>query len=251
MKTESMNSAGFIRTGPASDEIKNLFSSIASKYDLANDIITFGMARRWRRNLVRWSSEGLSPIQRVLDCATGTGDIAFEFARTFQNAEVIGCDFCEPMLKVASNKITRKFTDAAEHIRFELADTMSLPYRDAQFDVSSIAYGIRNVKDVPQALAEMARVTRPGGYVMILETGVVENRFLRAFVHLHFQAVVPFIGGLISGRQSAYQYLQKSSSEFPSGDTFCDVLRSVNRFSKVEYRPLLGGASYIYRAQVR
>ena len=253
-----------IRNGPAADEVQDLFSSIAGTYDLANDLITFGIARRWRHSLVDWALKDLEPaspsaeFRRVLDCATGTGDLVFEFAQTLsrQNrpAEIVGCDFCAPMLKIAEDKAqqySHSRTNAhTPKLKFEWADAMNLPYETGQFDVSSIAYGIRNVRDVAQALSEMARVTRSGGHVMILETGVVENRILRYFVELHFQKIVPALGGLVSGRKSAYEYLQKTSRAFPSGEQFCDALRATGRFSSVEYKTLLGGASFLYRARV-
>ncbi len=254
-----------IRSGPAASEVQDLFSSIAGTYDLANDLITFGIARRWRRSLVAWALKDLEPTaravepRRILDCATGTGDLVFEFAsalfRQRHPAEIVGCDFCAPMLKIAEDKIRRRWpTDANRRIpkiKFEWADAMNLPYEAGRFDVSSIAYGIRNVRDVALALSEMARITRPGGHVMILETGVVENRVLRYFVELHFQRIVPALGGLVSGRKSAYEYLQKTSRAFPSGEQFCDVLRATGHFTSVEYRALMGGASFLYRARVR
>ncbi len=251
-----------IRSGPAAEEVQDLFSSIAGSYDLANDLITFGIARRWRRSLVDWSLEGLPPVTRVLDCATGTGDLVFEFSRALSRRsrpadldraraiEITGCDFCEPMLNIASEKANRMQRSSLPKIKFEVADATALPYSTDTFDVCSIAYGIRNVQDVPLALSEMARVTRPGGHVMILETGVAENRALRLFVDLHFKKIVPALGGLVSGRRAAYDYLQKTSRAFPSGSEFCDVLMLTGHFSSVEYRPFLGGASFVYRAIV-
>jgi len=237
-----------VLAGPEGKNIEKLFASIAGTYDLANDVITFGIARRWRRQLVRWAMQSTPNAKKILDCATGTGDLAFDFRRMIKDSDVIGSDFCEPMLAVARRKT--KPRDFA-HIQFDFADATKLPYPDNEFDICSIAYGIRNVSNVVTALNEMARVTRPGGSVMILETGVIENPVLRGPVRLYFERIVPRLGGLVSGRRAAYEYLQQSSGRFPSGESFCDLAMSTGHFASVEYRPLLGGASYVYCAVVK
>ena len=234
------------RKGPDAAFIKNLFSSISSTYDRTNDVITLGLARQWRRDLVHWS--GVQSGNRVLDCATGTGDLALEFKRAVgHDGEVVGSDFCADMLAIAPRKSKQHMLP----VKFELGDVLSLPYESNFFDVTSIAYGIRNVSDVRKAVHEMARVTRPGGSVMILETGEVNHPLLRRAVRLYFEKIVPRLGGWVSGQPGAYQYLQSSSGSFPSGEDFCDILRSSDCFSQVEYKSLLGGASFIYKAQVQ
>jgi demethylmenaquinone methyltransferase/2-methoxy-6-polyprenyl-1,4-benzoquinol methylase len=224
------------------DFIKNLFNSISGTYDRANDVMTFGLARGWRRDLVKWS--GVRQGSSVLDCATGTGDLAIEFKRTVISGRVVGADFSQGMISLAPEKAAEAgFKD----IEFKLADVMALPYASDSFDTTSIAYGIRNVANVRLALTEMARVTKPGGNVMILETG--ENRIpiLRVAMGIYFKYVVPRLGGMISGRRDAYEYLNNSSRAFPSGEEFCAIMREAGCFSRVEYRPVMGGASYIYK----
>lgn len=232
-------------TGPEPEFIKELFNSISGSYDTANDVITMGLARNWRKNLVNWSkaSEG----QRILDCATGTGDLAIEFKKAVgQTGKVIGSDFCEGMLKTAPLKAKKEKVD----VIFELGDVTSLNYPDEEFDVTSIAYGIRNVVDPVKGLLEMARVTKAEGYVMVLETGETETPIIRKLVDFYFEHVVPKLGGWVSGNRDAYEYLQNSSRTFPSGETFLELMQSTGAFSKVEYRRLMGGASYIYRGTV-
>lgn len=228
-----------------SEYVKNLFGSISRTYDLANDFITFGLARLWRKQLVTWSEAKLG--DEILDCATGTGDLAFEFKKTVgADGTVTGIDFCKEMLDLAPGKSFEKNLP----VTFEMGNVLGLDFDDNRFAVTSIAYGIRNVADVHTAIKEMARVTQPGGRVMILETGDISNPVLRFFIRIYFEKVVPYIGRLISGHPTAYQYLQKSSGHFPSGKDFCEILENSGCFSSVEHRTLMGGASFMYKCTV-
>jgi demethylmenaquinone methyltransferase/2-methoxy-6-polyprenyl-1,4-benzoquinol methylase len=230
------------RQGPDPEQIRDLFSSIAKGYDRANDVITFGLARSWRKQVVRWS--GVKPGNKVLDCATGTGDLALDFKEAVgPSGEVTGSDFCAEMLELAPAKARRRGLD----VKFEIADAMSLPYPDKYFDVVSIAYGIRNVADPVKALSEMARVCKPGGRVMILETGDTQMPLLHSAVQFYFKRVVPRLGGWVTGRPQAYEYLNQSSLRFPSRDRFIELMKQAGKFAQCEYRSLMGGASFIYR----
>ena len=234
------------QTGPSADFVKNLFSSIASDYDQANDLITFGMARRWRRKLVNWSD--VKPGNSVLDCATGTGDLALDFKKVVgEKGDVIGSDFCQEMIDLAPKKSAHKDLK----VKFELADVTQLQYEDSRFDVVSIAYGIRNVSNLDGALREMARVCKPGGRVMILETGAQSSPLLRVFLRFYCNYLVPLLGGWVSGNRKAYEYLNQSSSEFPSREQFLTLLDSTGCFKSSSFRSILGGASYIYKAVVQ
>lgn len=231
--------------GPEPEYIKGLFGSISNSYDKANDVITLGLARSWRKQLVDWS--GAKEGSRVLDCATGTGDLAIEFKKAVgETGKVIGSDFCQEMLDLAPKKAGKEKLD----VIFELSDVMELNYPDNEFDITSIAYGIRNVEDPVEALKEMARVTDKEGYVMILETGENQTPLLRSAIDFYFKNIVPRLGGLVSGKRDAYEYLQNSSRNFPAGDDFLDLMMSAGVFSKCDYKKLMGGASYIYRGLV-
>jgi demethylmenaquinone methyltransferase/2-methoxy-6-polyprenyl-1,4-benzoquinol methylase len=228
--------------GPHPEEIKTLFSSVAHGYDKANDAMTFGMAHRWRKKLVEWSSAEAG--QRVLDCATGTGDLAIEFKYAVgPQGEVIGTDFCSKMLEMAPAKALAKGLD----ISFQLADAMSLPFTDNRFDISSMAYGIRNISQPEKAIAEMARVVKPGGRVMILETGDAPESSLKRAYEFYFKHVVPRVGGWITGQRQAYEYLVRSSRRFPSRERFVETMQSTGAFSSCEFKVLFGGASFLYR----
>ncbi|OFZ19556.1 MAG: ubiquinone biosynthesis protein UbiE [Bdellovibrionales bacterium RBG_16_40_8] len=227
---------------PNAEYIKNLFGSISGTYDRANDVITLGLVRLWRKKLVQIS--GVKTGQSVLDCATGTGDLALEFKKVVgESGRVVGTDFCEEMLALAPEKAKRQGLD----VTFAVADVLALPYADKEFAVTSIAYGIRNVSDPILALREMARVTKSGGAVMILETGESKTPVINKFINLYFSQVVPRLGGLVSGKRSAYNYLQNSSRTFPSGDEFLTLMRSTGAYSHCECHTLMGGASYIYK----
>ena len=231
--------------GPQKAEIQNLFTGIAPGYDLANDLITFGMARGWRKKLVRWS--GVAAGQAVLDCACGTGDLALEFKRAVgSEGQVIGTDFCQEMLDQAPEKSQRLNLP----VDFQWADVTQLKYEDDRFDVTSISYGIRNVEDPVKALKKMARVTRPGGAVMILETGKSQWALMQWGFDFYFKYIVPFLGGLVTGNRAAYRYLNRSSKNFPCREEFLLMMGEAGCFSKCEYKSLMGGSSFIYKGVV-
>lgn len=228
------------------DKIKNMFGRVASKYDLANQILSLGIHHLWRKKLVRLS--GIKPGQKVLDCATGTGDLAIEFKKTVGTlGEVIGTDFCIEMLGPAPKKAQAKKLE----IKFEVADVMDLPYKDQTFDVCSISFGIRNVQNPKKALQEMARVTRPGGQVMVLEFGQMQWPLISGLYNFYAEKVLPKLGGLVTGQREAYEYLQKSSQNFPCRERFISLMDSTESFSKESYVPLTGGIAYIYKGTVK
>jgi demethylmenaquinone methyltransferase/2-methoxy-6-polyprenyl-1,4-benzoquinol methylase len=228
--------------GPSPEKVQEIFKSVAGGYDQANRLMTLGLDIRWRMELVRWSEAHSG--DSVLDCATGTGDLALAFKKRLgARSHVVGTDFSREMLSHAPVKAKKEKLD----VTFEWADAMELPYPDASFDVVSIAYGIRNVEDPIKAVGEMIRVLKPGGRLMILETGTTRVPLLGFFLKMHFKFVVPFIGGMITGDKKAYQYLQKSSSAFPGGEDFAKILREVPEVFEVRFKSFIGGASYLYR----
>ena len=148
-----------------STEVRQMFSSIATRYDVTNEVMSLGIHRLWRRAAVRYS--GAKPGDSVLDCATGTGDLALAFKRKVgTGGRVVGTDFCPEMLETAPQKASK----AGLAVEFQVADAMALPFPDATFEVSSISFGIRNVDDPVKCLKEMARVVKPGGRVIVLVT---------------------------------------------------------------------------------
>ena len=214
-----------------------MFASIATRYDRANTLMSGGIHHLWRRRAVRRAR--VRPGDAVLDCATGTGDLAIAFKRAVgAGGRVVGTDFTPEMIALARAK--------ASGIEFEVADVTNLPYGDASFDVASIAFGIRNVGDPVRGLAEMARVVRPGGRVVVLELGRPKNRAIRALYDRFCRIALPRLGGAITGDRAAYEYLETSSARFPRGDDFVALMRRAAPFASVDVYPLTLGAAYLY-----
>ena len=227
-----------------SEKVRRMFADIADDYDRINTILSFGIHHIWRAETVRLSGAG--PGHRVLDCATGTGDLAIEFKEEVGDAGyVLGTDFCREMIEHAPDKARSKNME----VDFEVADAMDLPYEDNSFDISSIAFGIRNVDDPVQALREMARVVRPDGRVVVLEFGQPRG-VVKIPYELYSQYVMPAVGGWLSGNREAYTYLPKTSAEFPAGDRFITLMEEANCFSACSYKRLTGGIAYIYVGRV-
>lgn len=232
--------------GPEAEKIRSMFNEIAHGYDRANTVLSGGIHHLWRKALVKWSN--VVPGQKVLDCATGTGDLAIEFKRAVgATGTVIGTDFSPGMLAPAPAKAHRLGLD----VKFEQADVTQLSYADSSFDASSISFGIRNVQDPVKGVSELARVVRPGGVVMVLEFGQPSMPGFREAYDIYSRKVLPKIGGLVTGKRQAYEYLQNSSSKFPCGDEFVALMMSTGRFEKVEARPLTFGIAYMYKGIVR
>lgn len=228
-----------------SDKVRNMFADIADDYDRINGILSLGVHNAWRKKAVLIS--GAKPGDRVLDCATGTGDLAIEFKNTVgHEGYVLGTDFCKEMIEHAPAKADKKKLV----VEFEVADAMNLPYEENSFDVASIAFGIRNVDNPLECLREMARVVKPGGRVVVLEfgqpTGIVGLPF-----RFYSKHVMPAVGGFISGNREAYTYLPETSAAFPAGEKFLDLMEEAGVFNESEAEKLTGGIAYIYTGTVK
>lgn len=231
---------------PNPEIIRSMFSKVAANYDKGNNVLSMGVHHLWRKTLVKYS--GVQAGARVLDCATGTGDLAIEFKKHVgPNGTVIGTDFCAEMLGPAPGKAKDRGLD----ITFEQADVTQLQYADNTFDVCSISFGIRNVGDPVKALKEMARVTKPGGTVMVLEFGQVTIPVFGSLYNFYSMHILPKIGGMVTGQKDAYEYLQKSSAAFPCKQGFLDLMKESGAYSHMEYKTLTGGIAYIYKGTVK
>ncbi len=234
--------------GPDPQRIREMFRGISGRYDLANSVLSLGIHRFWRRALVEWS--GAHVGDRVLDCATGTGDLAIEFMKVVGSSGlVIGSDFCEEMVDLAKNKVSKlKIADPPKSF-FEVADILELPYDDHQFDVVSVAFGIRNVSDPIAGLRELGRVLKPGGVLMVLEFGQVSMPLIEPLYRFYSKHLLPRVGGILTGDRAAYTYLQKSSQEFPCREEFVAWMHKSGRFDEEEFQSLTGGVAYLYKAR--
>ena len=198
-----MSAAGAPSSGTLPEtQVRAMFDRIARIYDPLNSVMTAGMHHHWRRRAVDLARVG--PGSRVLDVATGTGDLAIELAA--RGAEVVGSDFSEGMLELAREK--------APGIRFEVGNALALPYADDEFDAVTVGFGARNFDDLDRGLAEMARVTRPGGRVVVLEITTPQRPPLSWFFGLWFDRLVPALGR-VAGDPDAYSYLPNSVRRFP------------------------------------
>jgi demethylmenaquinone methyltransferase / 2-methoxy-6-polyprenyl-1,4-benzoquinol methylase len=214
-----------------------MFGSIALRYDLANHVLSCGADFYWRRRAAEIVG-GWYP-NRILDLATGTGDLALAIARKLPEVEITGVDFSEEMLAVAREKGLRKTL---------LADAMRLPFTDGSFDCVTIAFGLRNMEDYGAALREMSRVLRKGGHLLILEFSLPRLSILRAVYRLYLHGCMPLLGSFLTRRKSAYHYLGDSIEEFPGGEAMLRLIE-VSGFAYSNADPLTGGIVTIYTAQ--
>ncbi len=223
-----------------SRQVQNMFAEIAGTYDRTNSALSLGIHYIWRKRTVKES--GAQRGSAVLDCATGTGDLAIAFAeKVGTEGRVVGTDFCREMLDFAPDK-SRKL---GLNIEWEVQDALKLPYADSSFDISSIAFGIRNVDDPVLCLRNMARVVMPGGRVAVLEFGT-PLWWMKPFFALYSRVVIPLFGGFLSGKRDAYSYLTRTSAAFPTGDAFLALMDETGMFSSRKTIPLTGGIAYLY-----
>lgn len=220
-----------------------MFDSIATRYDLVNRVISLGLDQAWRRVTLR--SLAVSRDARVLDVATGTGDLAAMIARAESTARVVGLDASSRMLAIATEKIQRAGLDG--RVSFVQGDAEQLPFEADTFDGACIAFGIRNVPDRARAISEMARVTRPGGRLAVLELSEPRSGWLSPFARFYVHELVPRVGSLLSGA-AEYRYLERSIAAFPPATEFCNVIES-SGWSDVRARPLSFGVCHLYTAE--
>ncbi len=223
-----------------------MFDRIAQRYDFVNRVLSLGLDGRWRRRTVRAvlgsRHDELGERPRVLDVATGTADLAIDFARRCPGASLIGLDPSTRMLEIARAKIAKRAL--ADRIALVVGDAQQLPYSDAEMDAATIAFGIRNVPDRLVALRELARVVRAGGRVAVLELGEPRGGVLGRVARFHTRHVVPRLGGLLSGARE-YAYLQRSIAAFPPAAEFATLMQRAG-FHLLEVTPLTFGACTLY-----
>ncbi len=222
-----------------------MFDRIARRYDMLNRIMSLGMDQGWRRRTVE--ALELRPGDRVLDLATGTGDLALRIARRNPELRVVGVDPSEGMLEIGRQKVARAGLE--ERVELIAGDAQALPLPDDSVDGACIAFGIRNVPDRARGLAEMARVVRPGRRICVLELGEPRRGFFAPFTRFHIRVIVPRLGALLSG-QREYRYLQQSVAAFPPPDEFAAMMEAAG-LTNVSVRTMGFGACNLYVGEVR
>lgn len=223
------------------EEVREMFDNIASKYDLLNHTLSMSIDRVWRRRVVgevRRAKPG-----RILDVATGTGDLAIAMARRIRDVQVLGVDLSEQMLAVARRKIEARGLDG--RIVLDRGDAERLAVADASVDVATVAFGVRNFGDLGAGLRELARTIKPGGKVVILEFSRPRNRVFRALYEFYSYKILPRIGGLVSRDKRAYEYLPASVGEFPAPEEFMAMMARAG-FRNCRARSQSFGIAQIY-----
>ena len=223
-----------------------MFDAIAPRYDLLNHVLSAGMDRGWRNRAIE--ALGLIDRARVLDVCTGTGDLALAAVDGQRGASVIGVDFAAEMLRLGLIKV--RAASLENRIRLVRGDAARIPVGDATCDAATIGFGIRNVAEPARALAEIARILKPGGRLAILEFGQPRIPGIRTLYSWYFRYMLPLVGRLISKHQSAYSYLPASVGTFPPPAEFAKTLAATG-FSHVQAVPLTFGIVYLFTAQRR
>jgi demethylmenaquinone methyltransferase/2-methoxy-6-polyprenyl-1,4-benzoquinol methylase len=219
------------------DAVRAMFGRIARRYDLANHVLSGGFDFLWRRRAAK-IVEGWQP-KRVLDLATGSGDLALAIQRRLPEATITAADFSPEMLEIARRKGVRETV---------LADALQLPFESASFDCVTVAFGLRNMADWSAALGEMARVLRPGGHLLILDFSLPTGAMRPAY-RFYLHRCLPLLASIVTGQKAAYDYLGGSIEKFPSGAAMLELIEKKG-FTMASADPLTGGIATIYTAQL-
>ncbi|MEP6818875.1 MAG: bifunctional demethylmenaquinone methyltransferase/2-methoxy-6-polyprenyl-1,4-benzoquinol methylase UbiE [bacterium] len=221
--------------------VREMFATIAARYDLLNHLLSGNIDKRWRRLVARTLFVTLSNSEaRILDVACGTGDLSLTLFERGQ-ARITGLDFCRPMLAIAAAKAAR----SGSNIGFIEGDALDLPFRDRSFEAATIAFGLRNLTSVEAGFNELLRVLKPGGRVAVLEFSKPKAPVLRSLFRIYFTKLLPRFGGWISGSKSAYEYLPDSVSRFPDQEELVAVMKAAG-FAEVSYQNLTGGIAALH-----
>ena len=221
--------------------VHGVFTNVASKYDIMNDVMSMGIHRVWKDAMMDWLAP--RPGQKLLDVAGGTGDVAFRFLDRAPGAHATVCDMTESML--VEGRKRAEAGQMAASLDWVVGDAMALPFEDNSFDVYTISFGIRNVTRIPDALAEAYRVLKPGGRIMVLEFSQIPNDMMQKLYDLYSFNIIPRMGQVIANDRDSYQYLVESIRRFPDQETFASMIRTAG-FDQVKYRNLTMGIAALH-----
>ncbi|MBD3801856.1 MAG: bifunctional demethylmenaquinone methyltransferase/2-methoxy-6-polyprenyl-1,4-benzoquinol methylase UbiE [Thioclava sp.] len=221
--------------------VHGVFSRVASKYDIMNDLMSVGIHRVWKDAMMDWLAP--RPGQKLLDVAGGTGDVSFRFLKRAGSGHATVCDMTESMLIEGRKRAEAE--SLADSLDWVVGDAMALPFADNSFDVYTISFGIRNVTRIPDALSEAYRVLRPGGRLMVLEFSQIPNDLMQKAYDLYSFNVIPKMGEIVANDRDSYQYLVESIRKFPPQETFAQMIREAG-FENVSYRNLSMGIAALH-----
>ncbi|MBV8725362.1 MAG: bifunctional demethylmenaquinone methyltransferase/2-methoxy-6-polyprenyl-1,4-benzoquinol methylase UbiE [Candidatus Eremiobacteraeota bacterium] len=219
--------------------VREMFASIAPRYDLANRVLTGRQDERWRRRAIAVLAPNAHA--KILDCCCGTGDLMFGLLRRDPTLTVTGLDFCEPMLERAAIR-ARRVRGAAQFVQ---GDVMAMPFPEESFDGATMGFSLRNVVDIDATLREILRVLRPGARFVNLDVSKAPNPIVKRLFDLYFYRVVPLVGGIVGGSRSAYTYLPNSLTHHPNANDLRERFARAG-FAEAEYQALMGGTIAIH-----
>ena len=241
--TDNTTHFGFetVREDEKAGRVQGVFTSVASKYDIMNDVMSVGIHRIWKEAMMDWLAPRAG--QKLLDVAGGTGDISFKFLERAGSGHATVCDITEQML--VAGRTRAEAAAMSGSLDWVVGDAMALPFSDNTFDVYTISFGIRNVTRPQEALNEAYRVLRPGGRLMVLEFSQLPNPMMQAAYDAYSFNVIPRMGKLIANDSESYQYLVESIRKFPDQDTFLGMVKSAG-FEQAKYRNLSLGIAALH-----
>jgi demethylmenaquinone methyltransferase/2-methoxy-6-polyprenyl-1,4-benzoquinol methylase len=224
-----------------SRRVREMFATIAARYDLLNHLLSGNVDRKWRRIVAKTLYANLRGTHvRILDVACGTGDLSFALHQSGE-AHIVGVDFCRPMLDIAASKASKH----GFQVSLIEADALVLPFGDGSFDAATIAFGLRNLASIEVGFKELLRVLKPGARVAVLEFSRPKTRVLRSLFSIYFTKVLPVLGGLISRSRSAYRYLPESVARFPGQEELASIMKEAG-FEEVTFQNLTGGIAALH-----
>lgn len=231
-------------------QVEQMFDSISPKYDFMNSAMSLGQHRRWRNKALKTALKELLPGKnyKILDIATGTGDVAFRLHSLLPAALITGIDLSEGMLKIAREKLLQLPLAEQELIAFGKGDSLSMPFHDGEFDLATVAYGVRNFSDLKKGLVEIRRVLNPRGILCIIELSTPVNLLTRTAYRIYSGKIIPWMGKIVSGDNRAYSYLPESIEACPQREDMAALLYA-SGFNRVEWHSLSFGAITYYIAR--
>lgn len=224
-------------------QVEQMFDNISGNYDGLNRVISLGSDIKWRKKVIKMVGE--TKPSSILDIATGTGDLAIQFAENTGAEKIVGLDLSDGMLSVAKKKVAGK--PLAQKIEFIQGDSEALPFKDNTFDAITVSFGIRNFENLEVGLSEIFRVLKKGGIFVVLETSVPAKFPFKQGYNLYSKNILPLVGKMFSNDKVAYKYLSESASTFPHGEKLNNILREIG-FNNVENHPQTFGVATIYKA---